>query len=157
MRTSRLAASRRPASARLTPNVVVVKRQQQIEQRIAGLGEGQRQRGVPRIAVRKVRLPRRLGWLPPLTGSCPALFRILAETARQQLAAAFEHRVGRRRQMRVDALQVAHDVEVQPGGLDAFRSCIPAQEVRLGGAGFELAEDLLFADQLPGRAAGPPS
>src|ERR1700759_2958814 len=79
--------------------------------------------------------------------------RILSEPARQQLAAFFEDGVGRRRDMRVDPLQVAQQVEVKRTGLTALHPAgANATEMRLGCAGFEIAEPLLLAKQSARRA-----
>ena len=55
--------------------------------------------------------------------------------------------------MRVDPLQIGHDVETNLADLDALGPAGPRPpEVFVGGTQFELSKDFLFAEQLAGRA-----
>ena len=83
----------------------------------------------------------------------PGRLGILSQTARQQLAALFEHRIGGGGDMGVDALEVAQHVEMQRAGLDALDPPgADAGEMSFGRARFEIAKNLLFAKQTAGGA-----
>src|SRR5581483_1416654 len=60
------------------------------------------------------------------------------QTAFAQLSRSLEDRIGDRRQMRVDSLQVADDVEVDGAGLDALGAAL-AQSGEMPLGGLELA------------------
>jgi hypothetical protein len=70
------------------------------------------------------------------------------QPTRQQLSAPLENRIGGSGEVRVDALEVAHDVEKELAHLDAFGPAYArASEMFVGCTQFKLAEDFLFAEQ----------
>ena len=127
-----------------------VERQQQIEQSIARLGEGQGKRGVPRTVVGSVRCRR--GWGRTSRLYSHPCYSASCRSRLGRFAPSFEDRIGSRRKVRVDALQIAQNVEVKPPRLNGFRPSVACDsEMSLRGGGFDVAEDL-FAKQLPRRA-----
>src|SRR6185437_8763904 len=76
------------------------------------------------------------------------------EPRRLQLAGSFEHRVRDRADMRVDAFQVAQDVEMKRARLDALGAALAqAREMIVGGDALGLAHRHLLLDE-PARDLG---
>src|SRR4051812_23840482 len=75
----------------------------------------------------------------------------VADPARQEFAFPLQHRIRRSRdEMVVDALQVAHEIEVERAGFGAWHEPAPqALKVGLGGAALQVAEARLFSCQKP--------
>src|SRR5262245_62050746 len=87
---------------------------------------------------------RRMGFHRSLAWS-----RLCRKPAPARLAGLLEDGIGDRHQMRVDALQVAQDVEMERAGLDRLRPVAPeALEMLVGGQALALAKAHLLGEQL---------
>ena len=68
-----------------------------------------------------------------------------------QQIAPFQQRVGDGGKVRLDPLQLAHDVELQAASLDSLAPCLDPRELGLGRGPLEFTEPLLFLHQAQGR------
>ena len=68
-----------------------------------------------------------------------------------QQIAPFQQRVGDGGKVRLDPLQLAHDVELQAASLDNLAPCLDPRELSLGRGPLEFTEPLLFLHQTKGR------